>query len=103
LKKQKDQWEEDAKNHSISALKAMGRADWIVSDTDVVDDRTNRNFDSQLRSGDSLIALEIFRLVQTQVESVRQRSWSKMAKARTNNVKAREPDVQITVTHERDV
>src|ERR1700688_97609 len=40
----------------IAALKALGRGDWIVADTDVVvDPRTSRNFDYQLRSGTQLI------------------------------------------------
>jgi hypothetical protein len=76
----KEQWEEDAKNRFIAELKALGRGDWIVSDTDVVvDPRTNRNFDYQLRSGTQLIALEIFRLVETRAELIRQKSWSTIA------------------------
>jgi hypothetical protein len=45
MKKKKDQWEEEAKDHFIADLKAKGRGDWIVSDSDVVvDKQTNRNF-----------------------------------------------------------
>jgi hypothetical protein len=78
--KKKDQWEEDAKDHFIAALKDAGRGDWTVSDTDVVVDKaTNRNFDYQLQSGESRIALEIFRLVEGKEELVRQKTWSIVA------------------------
>ena len=78
--RKKEQWEEDAKNRFIAELKALGRGDWVVSDTDVVvDPRTNRNFDYQLRLGAQLIALEIFRLVETPAEIIRQKSWSIIA------------------------
>jgi hypothetical protein len=78
--KKKDQWEEDAKDHFIASLKDTGRGDWTVSDTDVVVDKaTNRNFDYQLQSGGSRIALEIFRLVESKEELVRQKTWSTVA------------------------
>jgi hypothetical protein len=81
----KEQWEEDAKNRFIAELKALGRGDWIVADTDVVvDPRTSRNFDYQLRSGTQLIALEIFRLVETRAELIRQKSWSTIAGSSTS-------------------
>jgi len=35
MKKKKDQWKEEAKDHFIADLKAQGRGDWIVSDSDV--------------------------------------------------------------------
>jgi len=73
----KDQWEEEAKDHFVAALKATGRGDWIVSDTDVVvEPQTNINFDYQLRHENEHIALEIFRLVETQEEIKRSKLWS---------------------------
>ena len=78
--KKKDQWEEDAKDHFIAALKDAGEGDWTVTDADVVVDKaTNRNFDYQLQSGKNLIALEIFRLVESKQELVRQKTWSIVA------------------------
>src|SRR5947208_8386830 len=80
MKKKKDQWEEEAKDHFIADLKAQGRGDWIVSDTDVVvDKQTNRNFDYQLQSETEFIALEIFRLVENREEIIRSKSWSTIA------------------------
>src|SRR5580700_904502 len=80
MKKKKDQWEEEAKDHFIADLKAQGRGDWIVSDSDVVvDKQTNRNFDYQLQSGTEFIALEIFRLVEKREEIIRSKSWSTIA------------------------
>jgi hypothetical protein len=77
MKKKKDEWEEEAKDHFIVDLKAQGRGDWVVSDTDVVVDRkTNRNFDYQLKNGNDLIALEVFRLVDSKQEIERQKLWS---------------------------
>jgi hypothetical protein len=82
MTKKKHQWEEEAKDHFIADLKAQGRGDWIVSDSDVVvDKRTNRNFDYQLRSGTEFIALEIFRLVEHREEIIRSKSWSTIANA----------------------
>jgi hypothetical protein len=82
MKKKKEQWEEEAKDRFITALKDVGRGDWIVSDSDVVvDKQTNHNFDYQLKSGNDFIALEIFRLVDTEQEIVRQKSWSRIANA----------------------
>lgn len=73
----KDQWEEEAKDHFIADLKAQGRGDWVVSETDVVvDNKTNRNFDYQLKCGNALIALEVFRLVDSKQEIERQKLWS---------------------------
>lgn len=75
--KKKDQWEEEAKDHFIADLKAQGRGNWILSDCDVVvDKQTNRNFDYQLQSGTDLIALEVFRLVDSKQEIERQKLWS---------------------------
>jgi len=79
MKKKKDQWEEEAKDHFIADLKAQGRGDWIVSDSDVVVDKTNRNFDYQLQAGTEFIALEIFRLVETREEIIRHKSWNTIA------------------------
>jgi hypothetical protein len=80
MNKKKDQWEEDAKDHFIAELKAQGRGDWTVSNTDVVvDKQTNHNFDYQLQCGTDLIALEIFRLVETRDEIIRSKSWSTIA------------------------
>lgn len=77
MKKKKEQWEEEAKDHFIADLKAQGRGDWIVSDSDVVvDKQTNRNFDYQLQSGTDFIALEVFRLVDSKQEIERQKLWS---------------------------
>jgi hypothetical protein len=49
MKKKKDQWEEEVKNHFVAELKAQGRGEWIVVDSDVVvDAQTNqeeRNMD----------------------------------------------------------
>jgi hypothetical protein len=82
MNKKKDQWEEDAKDHFIADLKAQGRGDWIVSDSDVVvDKQTNRNFDYQLQRGTDFIALEIFRLVENREEIIRSKSWSTIANA----------------------
>jgi hypothetical protein len=82
MKNKKDQWEEEAKDHFIGDLKAGGRGDWVVSDTDViVDKQTNRNFDYQLQCGPDFIALEIFRLVETREEIIRSKSWSTIANA----------------------
>ena len=78
--KKKEQWEEDAKDRFIAALKAEARGDWIVSDTDVVvNKQTNRNFDYQLNCGNEFIALEIFRLVEKREEIIRSKSWSTIA------------------------
>jgi hypothetical protein len=82
MKKNKDQWEEEAKDHFIAALKESSGGDWAVSDTDVVvDERTNRNFDYQLKSGTDFIALEIFRLVENRDEIIRNKLWSTIANA----------------------
>src|SRR5712691_1457421 len=82
MNKKKDQWEEDAKDHFIAELKAQGRGDWTVSDSDVVvDKQTNRNFDYQLQCGAEFIALEIFRLVENREEIIRSKSWSTIANA----------------------
>jgi hypothetical protein len=89
--KKKDQWEEDAKDHFIAALKDAGKGDWTVSDTDVVVDKaTNRNFDYQLRSGDDLIALEIFRLVESKEEIVRQKTWITVANSIAEELRKRD-------------
>ncbi len=78
--KKKEQWEEEAKDRFIACLESQGRGVWIVSDTDVVVDQpTNRNFDYQLHCETGFIALEIFRLVESQEEIVRQKSWSKIS------------------------
>jgi hypothetical protein len=80
MKKKKDQWEEEAKDHFIADLKGQGRGDWIVSDSDVVvDKQTNRNFDYQLQCGTDFIALEIFRLVEKPEEIIRSKSWTTIA------------------------
>jgi hypothetical protein len=80
MKKKKDKWEEEAKDHFIAELKARGRGDWIVSDSDVVvDAQTKRNFDYQLQCGRDFIALEIFRLVEKPEEIIRSKSWSTIA------------------------
>jgi hypothetical protein len=74
--KKKDQWEEDAKDHFVAALKAEGRGDWVVSSSDViVDEKINLNFDYQLQRGSEFIALEVFRLVDSKQEIERQKSW----------------------------
>jgi hypothetical protein len=74
--KPKDQWEDEAKNHFVAALKAEGRGDWVVSNTDVVvDEKINLNFDYQLQRGPESIALEVFRLVDSKEEIERQKSW----------------------------
>jgi hypothetical protein len=76
----KQQWEEQAKDRFIAALKASGRGDWTVSDRDVVvDAATNRNFDYQLSSADSHIALEVFRLVENEEELANEKLWSTVA------------------------
>jgi hypothetical protein len=80
MRKKKEQWEEEAKDHFIADLKAQGRGDWIVSDSDVVvDKQTNRNFDYQLQCGTDFIALEIFRLVEKREEIIWSKSWSTIA------------------------
>jgi hypothetical protein len=80
MKKKKDQWEEEVKNHFVAELKAQGRGEWMVVDSDVVvDAQTNRNFDYQVKCGDDFIALEIFRLIESQQEIVRSKSWSTIA------------------------
>lgn len=80
MHKKKDQWEEEAKDRFIAALKATGRGDWVVSGCDVVvDQQTNRNFDYQLQRGTEFIALEIFRLVEGPEEIKRSKSWSTIA------------------------
>ena len=78
----KDQWEEDAKDHFVAALAAQGRGDWFVSNTDVVvDPQTNINFDYQLQHENQHIALEIFRLVETQEEIKRSKAWTQITNA----------------------
>lgn len=80
MNKKKENWEEEAKDRFIAALKAMSRGDWVVSDSDVVvDKQTNRNFDYQLQRDKEFIALEIFRLVETPEEIKRSKSWSTIA------------------------
>jgi hypothetical protein len=82
MNKNKDQWEEDAKDQFIAELKAQGLGDWTVSDSDVVvESETNRNFDYQLQCGTEFIALEIFRLVENSEEIIRSKSWSTIANA----------------------
>src|ERR1700730_4329333 len=74
--KPKDQWEDEAKNHFVAALKAEGRGDWMVSNIDVVvDEKINLNFDYQLQRGPDSIALEVFRLVDSKEEIERQKTW----------------------------
>src|ERR1700730_13318683 len=88
--RKKHQWEEDAKDHFIAALKAKGRGDWIVSAGDVVVDKeTNRNFDYQLQSGNKFIALEIFRLVETRGEIIRSNSWTTIANSIAAQLRSR--------------
>jgi hypothetical protein len=78
--KPKEQWEEDSKTRFITELKAQGRGEWVVSDSDVVvDPTTNINFDYQLKSGPDLIALELFRLVETTEEIKRGKAWSQIS------------------------
>ena len=90
MKKKKDQWEEDAKDHFIAELKAQGRGEWTVSDSDVVVDvQTNRNFDYQLQCGTDLIALEIFRLVEKPEEIIRSKSWSTIANSIVAELRSR--------------
>ena len=73
----KDKYEEEAKDHLISELKQRGRGDWNVIATDVeVDPLTHINFDYQLQFADRLIALEVFRLVESKEEIERSKSWS---------------------------
>ena len=80
MTKKKENWEEEAKDRFIAALKAMSRGDWVVSDSDVVvDKQTNRNFDYQLQREKEFIALEIFRLVETPEEIKRSKSWTTIA------------------------
>jgi len=74
-----EQWEEEAKNHFIGALKAEGRGDWAVSRTEVVvDPETNINFDYELQIGNKLIALELFRLVDDKEEIKRSKLWTEI-------------------------
>jgi hypothetical protein len=80
MQKKKDQWEEEAKDRFVGALKAAGRGDWIVADSDfIVDKLTNRNFDYQLQHDKEFIALEIFRLVESPEEIKRGKAWSTIA------------------------
>jgi len=91
MKKKKDQWEEEAKDHFIADLKAQGRGDWVVSDTEVVvDNKTNRNFDYQLKCGNDLIALEVFRLVDSKQEIERQKLWSLISNLLVAELRKRE-------------
>lgn len=86
----KQQWEEHAKDHFIADLKAQGRGDWIVSGEDiVVDKQSGINFDYQLQHGTDFIALEIFRLVETRDEIIRQRSWSTIANSIASELRKR--------------
>jgi hypothetical protein len=90
MKKKKDQWEEEAKDHFVADLKAKGQGDWVVADSDVVvDKQTNRNFDYQLQSGTEFIALEIFRLVETPEEIIRSKSWSSIANSIAAELRSR--------------
>jgi hypothetical protein len=76
----KPQWEENAKDHFIAELEALGRGDWTVSATDVVVDKlSKRNFDYELRRENEFIALELFRLVEGEQEVARSKVWSKIA------------------------
>jgi hypothetical protein len=105
MKNNKQQWEEEAKDRFIAALKTAGRGGWVVSDTDVVVDKeANRNFDYQLQSGNDFIALEIFRLVESEEEVKRQKLWGTVANAiaaelRTRGIKG----YTIRVPHTFDV
>jgi hypothetical protein len=73
----KDKYEQEAKDHLISELKQRERGDWNVAATDVeVDPITHINFDYQLQFEDRLIALEVFRLVESKEEIERSKSWS---------------------------
>ena len=75
--KAKDQYEDDAKDHLIRELAQQGRGDWQVIAVDVeVDPITHINFDYELRFEDKLIALEVFRLVESKEEIERSKSWS---------------------------
>ena len=76
----KAQWEEDAKDHFIAELKAQGRGDWSVTETDVVvDKQSNRYFDYRLQCRDEFIALELFRLVENEQDLARNKIWSTVA------------------------
>jgi hypothetical protein len=91
MTKNKEKWEEEAKDRFITALKSEGKGTWQVSDSDVVvDAKTNRNFDYQLKSeSGELIALEIFRLFESQAEVQRQRLWSTIANSIAAELRAR--------------
>jgi hypothetical protein len=90
MKNKKSQWEEEAKDRFITDLRAQGRGDWVVSDSDVVvDEQSNRNFDYQLQCGREFIALELFRLVEAQEEIIRSKSWTTIANAIAAELRAR--------------
>lgn len=77
----KQEWEEEAKDRFIAAMRTMSRGEWKVIGQDVVvDSDTGRNFDYQLLSTEQRqIALEIFRLVDDEEEIAQQRLWSTVA------------------------
>jgi hypothetical protein len=79
-----DQWEEEAKNQFAATLTAEGRGNWTVLNTEVVTDPgTNENFDYQLGHEAELIALELFRLTEGELEIKRHRQWSLVTTALT--------------------
>jgi hypothetical protein len=101
MKKPKDQWEEEAKDHFVADLKAQGRGEWTVSNTDVVvDKQTNRNFDYQLQCATDFIALEIFRLIENRDEIIRSKAWSTIANAIAAELRRRDiKGYTIQATH----
>lgn len=74
--------ENQAKDRFLTFLRESRGEVWNVHDEDVVVDRsTGRNFDYLLGSGEKRIALEIFRLVESEAELARQRKWSDVVDA----------------------
>jgi len=60
----------------VRELAQQGRGDWQVIAVDAeVDPITHINFDYELRFEDKLIALEVFRLVESKQEIERSKSW----------------------------
>lgn len=75
----KEQWETDARDRFVASLDRQGDL-YAPHDQDVVVDvRTGRNFDFELRSNDPTkrpIALEIFRLIDDKEDIAVNRAWS---------------------------
>jgi hypothetical protein len=84
------EWEEQSANHLLQFLKHAQAEEWRIIGRDVlVDPLTRENFDFQLALGDRRIALELFRLVESEPELADRVAWDGFTNLLRNEMERR--------------